>query len=154
MKFLDQENLGLQDGEGWRVRQWVSERFDGTANQTHTDSDEERFDMEQRAQSAPPPVHQVPEQASTEQTQPTSQDGKDNSSPTSEHSTATPNEPAFRFTAGMEASSPATYTTTEPSQSSPPIRVEVINNGSPATSSLSAAWDEEPNPGCHICCWD
>jgi hypothetical protein len=27
--FLDKENLGLQDGEGWRVRRWATERFEG-----------------------------------------------------------------------------------------------------------------------------
>jgi hypothetical protein len=27
--FLDRENLGLQDGEGWRVRRWATERLEG-----------------------------------------------------------------------------------------------------------------------------
>lgn len=27
--FLDREKLGLMDGEGWRVRQWATERLDG-----------------------------------------------------------------------------------------------------------------------------
>lgn len=27
--FLDKENLGLRDGEGWRVRAWATERFHG-----------------------------------------------------------------------------------------------------------------------------
>jgi len=31
LTFLDRENLGLGDGEGWRVRQWATERFDGSA---------------------------------------------------------------------------------------------------------------------------
>ena len=29
LHFLDRENLGLTDGEGWRVRQWATERSDG-----------------------------------------------------------------------------------------------------------------------------
>ncbi|EMC92448.1 hypothetical protein BAUCODRAFT_142984 [Baudoinia panamericana UAMH 10762] len=29
LAFLDRENLGLMDGEGWRVRQWATERLDG-----------------------------------------------------------------------------------------------------------------------------
>ena len=35
LTFLDQENLGLMDGEGWRVRQWATERLvdDGTQRQ-------------------------------------------------------------------------------------------------------------------------
>lgn len=29
LTFLDNESLGLMDGEGWRVRQWATERLDG-----------------------------------------------------------------------------------------------------------------------------
>ena len=29
LAFLDGENMGLMDGEGWRVRQWATERLDG-----------------------------------------------------------------------------------------------------------------------------
>ena len=29
LSMLDKENLGLMDGEGWRVRQWATERLDG-----------------------------------------------------------------------------------------------------------------------------
>lgn len=29
LAFLDKENLGLMDGEGWRVRQWAHERVEG-----------------------------------------------------------------------------------------------------------------------------
>lgn len=32
LAFLDKENLGLMDGEGWRVRQWATERLAGYAN--------------------------------------------------------------------------------------------------------------------------
>ncbi|KAB2570344.1 hypothetical protein DBV05_g10988 [Lasiodiplodia theobromae] len=40
LSFLDNENLGVQDGEGWRVRQWVTEKLqEGMGN--HIDSDDE-----------------------------------------------------------------------------------------------------------------
>lgn len=29
LSFLDKEDLGLMDGEGWRVRRWATERLDG-----------------------------------------------------------------------------------------------------------------------------
>lgn len=29
LAFLDKENLGLMDGEGWRVRQWATQNLDG-----------------------------------------------------------------------------------------------------------------------------
>lgn len=31
LAFLDRENLGLMDGEGWRVRQWATQNLDGDA---------------------------------------------------------------------------------------------------------------------------
>ncbi|KAH8701916.1 hypothetical protein BGW36DRAFT_371837 [Talaromyces proteolyticus] len=38
LHFLDRENLGLGDGEGWKVRQWATERVDGTpANESDDD---------------------------------------------------------------------------------------------------------------------
>ena len=130
MRFLDRENLGLQDGEGWRVRQWVSERFDGTANQTHTDADDERFEAEQRAHSAPPPNHQVPEPTPVQQTQATFEDTKEIPTLITEPSTTTLPEPVFRFTAGTDATPPSSSPISQPEQSSPPIRVEVISSGS------------------------
>lgn len=41
--FLDRENLGLRDGEGWRVRAWATERLDGrdVALQATTESEDE-----------------------------------------------------------------------------------------------------------------
>lgn len=41
LRFLDSENLGLQDGEGWRIRQWATERYDGTANHPPEESEDE-----------------------------------------------------------------------------------------------------------------
>jgi len=42
--FLDKENLGLMDGEGWRVRRWATERLDQSRTQRQagsSDDDEE-----------------------------------------------------------------------------------------------------------------
>jgi hypothetical protein len=55
LSFMDQENLGLQDGEGWRVREWATAKVhpdsrQGSANQ---ESDEEP-DEEKRARSSSP----------------------------------------------------------------------------------------------------
>ncbi|RHZ48957.1 uncharacterized protein CDV56_104369 [Aspergillus thermomutatus] len=43
LQFLDRENLGLGDGEGWRVRQWATERSDGLGTPS---DDDERGDLE------------------------------------------------------------------------------------------------------------
>lgn len=52
--FLDKENMGVGDGEGWRIRQWATERLEGAhPKQTSSDSDEDDMD-EKRARSSSP----------------------------------------------------------------------------------------------------
>jgi hypothetical protein len=127
MRFLDHENLGLQDGEGWRVRQWVSERYDGTANQPQTD-EEERPDTEQRAQSAPPPAHHQ-EPQSQQQNQAAFDENKEVQVSTSESTASTNPGGIYHFTAGdRNLTHPENRSATnEADQPSQPIRVEVIN---------------------------
>jgi hypothetical protein len=55
LSFLDRENLGQQDGEGWRIRRWVTERFEGGDTiGTSMDSEDDRADTEKRARSSSP----------------------------------------------------------------------------------------------------
>ncbi|KAF3388635.1 hypothetical protein F1880_004301 [Penicillium rolfsii] len=54
LHFLDRENLGLGDGEGWKVRQWATEKCDGTASQTS--DEEDRVDSEKLDRSATPNI--------------------------------------------------------------------------------------------------
>ena len=55
LRFLDKENLGLQDGEGWRVRQWATERYQGADNQRQPTSDhEDEAEDDTRARSSSP----------------------------------------------------------------------------------------------------
>jgi hypothetical protein len=39
LTFLDKENIGLSDGEGWMIRRWATERLDGAYQ--HADSEDE-----------------------------------------------------------------------------------------------------------------
>lgn len=41
LSFLDKEDIGLSDGEGWRIRRWATERLDGRDTASHNDSDDE-----------------------------------------------------------------------------------------------------------------
>ena len=51
LALLDKENLGLDDGEGWRVRQWATERLDGSPlSHSHSDNDEDRGEARNDAQ--------------------------------------------------------------------------------------------------------
>ncbi|KAH0559518.1 hypothetical protein GP486_003965 [Trichoglossum hirsutum] len=58
LQFLDRENLGLGDGEGWRIRQWATagkaEGRDCTSGATASDSDDERAEAQKRARSLSP----------------------------------------------------------------------------------------------------
>lgn len=60
LTFLDKQNLGLGDGEGWRVRQWATERL-SSSHRVHTgsDSDDERGEAEKRARSSSPVVQRM-----------------------------------------------------------------------------------------------
>lgn len=55
LALLDKENLGLDDGEGWRVRQWATERLDGSSiTHSGSDSDDERGETIKRTRSSSP----------------------------------------------------------------------------------------------------
>lgn len=42
LAFLDREDIGLSDGEGWRIRRWATERLDGReSNAQNFDSEDE-----------------------------------------------------------------------------------------------------------------
>ncbi|QSZ31781.1 hypothetical protein DSL72_001350 [Monilinia vaccinii-corymbosi] len=53
LSFLDKEDIGLSDGEGWRIRRWATERLDGRDTTSHTDSDDE---IPEKADSGPSPA--------------------------------------------------------------------------------------------------
>jgi hypothetical protein len=76
LSFLDKEDIGLSDGEGWRIRRWATERLDGRAvspNGMETD-DEAAGDKQDRVSSPEiprshsasrlSPQHQAPQVAS------------------------------------------------------------------------------------------
>ncbi|KAF2477167.1 uncharacterized protein BDR25DRAFT_300190 [Lindgomyces ingoldianus] len=52
--FLDKENLGVGDGEGWRIRQWVTERQDKVFTGPATSDSDEDVAEEKRARSSSP----------------------------------------------------------------------------------------------------
>ena len=57
LAFLDKENLGLDDGEGWRIRQWATERLDGSPlPHGSSDSDDDRGETMKRARSSSPDI--------------------------------------------------------------------------------------------------
>ncbi|KAF9741787.1 hypothetical protein PMIN06_006225 [Paraphaeosphaeria minitans] len=69
--FLDKENIGVGDGEGWRIRQWATERLDGALPVSSTSDTDEDISEEQRARSSSPVIEHVPEQNHSVDAEPT-----------------------------------------------------------------------------------
>lgn len=63
LQFLEKENLGLgTDGEGWRIRQWATERLDGEMTGRTASDDEEEAPVQEEAdaRSSSPEVQRKP----------------------------------------------------------------------------------------------
>ena len=156
LAFLDKENLGLGDGEGWRVRQWATERLDGSLP-THTgsDSDDERGETEKRVRSTSPVVQRkesreiLPERQPSRSTSPAQTASAPE--PVSEPAqppvvSATTKSEVFSFRSSIpypqdidmqtaDTASTGTSTSDTPPQppttpSTPAVRVEVVARGS------------------------
>jgi hypothetical protein len=149
LSFLDKENLGVQDGEGWKIRQWATERFERTSyGPQSSESDDERGDTEKRARSSSPALERK-----TTHDAPVGREDSPASSPMRTESappqTSTQNEPepterpsSFRFTAApspemqmQSTDSPISnqqqgYEGESGTSETAPIRVEVVNRGS------------------------
>jgi hypothetical protein len=103
LHFLDRENLGLGDGEGWKVRQWATERCDGTASQ----SSDEDVEADKHDRSATPAAARkeplAPEQtrqAPTTASIPTSKTESTTPPMQSHEPPAIPTPAIFTFSAG------------------------------------------------------
>jgi hypothetical protein len=53
LAFLDKENLGLMDGEGWRVRRWATERLDDAPKGTEDEEDASKEEAVETRSSSP-----------------------------------------------------------------------------------------------------
>ncbi|KAH7376213.1 hypothetical protein B0T11DRAFT_271844 [Plectosphaerella cucumerina] len=51
LAFLDKENIGVDDGEGWRIRKWATERLDNRDSPAHTAESEDEAEKAETASS-------------------------------------------------------------------------------------------------------
>ena len=58
--FLDKENLGLMDGEGWKVRQWATERLDDAPKASEDDEESSTKEEVVETRSSSPEVQRKP----------------------------------------------------------------------------------------------
>src|SRR5699024_9868937 len=106
LQFLDRENLGLGDGEGWSVRRWATERLDGSGVAASDDDDTDK-----RARSTTPTAvrkDSLVQEPSQQPAKPTSLPNEVSAAPqqqqqqpTQSHEANTSDRPAlFTFTSG------------------------------------------------------
>jgi hypothetical protein len=91
--FLDKENLGLMDGEGWKVRQWATERLDDAPKATEDDEDSSSKDEVVETRSSSPEVQRKPAVSNSlveeEQQRPASEPPQHAPLPTPQHQPTT-----------------------------------------------------------------
>ena len=153
LTFLDRENIGLGDGEGWRIRQWATERLnDNPVAQVGSDSEEDRGEIPKPARSTSPTNRQRTAGLDSEQQRQrsgSSSPGRESpavapaQSATLQHSNILQNPEPFTFRSthpypqDTETQSPEvatidiSQTELSPQTQPPPaIRVEVVPRGS------------------------
>jgi hypothetical protein len=47
LTFLDKQNIGLSDGEGWQIRRWATERLDGRDAASQNNESEDEVDKQE-----------------------------------------------------------------------------------------------------------
>ncbi len=148
LTFLDQQNLGLGDGEGWKVRQWATERLDGSPPaHLGSDSDDERGETAKRARSSSPVAQRttVPEIEQTRQPSRSTSPVQAVSVPMAPPAISQPQNNLFHtpevfsfrsaypypHEVDMQAADTTNNTTPQPEPApSPTLRVEVVPRGS------------------------
>lgn len=135
LKFLDRENLGVQDGEGWRIRQWATAKYDGSHFQQGEDEEDETAENEQEYASSSPEKHTEEDPRSVQQEQePSKPTQPQDQNHTQRSQSQPPPGPIFHFSAGstdnaMQTDDTQTLPSSSQEQQTPPLRVEVINRG-------------------------
>ncbi|KAF2155823.1 hypothetical protein K461DRAFT_265315 [Myriangium duriaei CBS 260.36] len=112
LNFLDKENLGLGDGEGWRVRQWATERLDGNATVQHESDEEEEEHVDAEDDKLEDNNHTVP----TEPRQPAHTEDLSSSGelPSKENTSTTTQQPEARQTPPPPPGSQTAFTFRSP----------------------------------------
>ena len=134
LRFMDSENLGLQDGEGWRVRRWATERYDHTANHPASDMEETKAATTDvgRDDIAEDQEISTGDVRVTDGTTEADQPDRPSTDRQQRHDSA---PPVFRFTAGsssqgnddMQVNDETAPQGQAESSSQPAIQVQVIN---------------------------
>jgi hypothetical protein len=121
--FLNKQNLGVSDGEGWRIRQWAMEHLDGALRaQSNSDSEEEVAE-EKRARSSSPVIDRNSSPEETRAVEPPQHDSaqrSDSAPPPVQVEASSPDVQMAPPQGIFHFSSPTPYPTPDPSDASGP----------------------------------
>lgn len=151
--FLDQENIGLDDGEGWRVRQWATERLSPSSYAFASDAEDDDREERPRTTSPTASASATSQQKSSQSTQSQDQRQRQNQSAPPAESSQSQTQPAsadtksnipepsksqFTFQSSGPAMPDIDMTSLDPT---PPVRVDVLpraaRNGSSRHNALN-----------------
>lgn len=127
LTFLDRQNLGLQDGEGWKVRQWITARYDISHIQQGESDDDEPLEQEQDQRNSSP-ERSTRESPNVVPESPEDAAATDHSQAAVQEQDIVSTPPVFQFAAGPD-NSMQTDDNQTPSEDtkSAPVRVEAVN---------------------------
>ncbi len=144
--FLDRENLGLQDGEGWRVRQWATERYDGSVLPQQAESDDERSESGQRQRSTTPvrePIVTTPSEQPDQPKAETATQADDNTgSPAQQQPSTTP---IFYFSGNNASNTPEDMQTDDDTNAYAEPQASSTSSNSHRTGSSNSRGSRTPH---------
>lgn len=147
LSFMDAENLGVGDGEGWRVRQWATERIqEGMMGNTVGDSDDEP-EEEQRARSSSPAVQRNHDRHQATSMTPSAPANNANTTTTTNVNSSTSPDPQPEARSSFDISSlPKADFTFRASQSLPPSShdLDMANDDDANNETADDAGDMHP----------
>ena len=146
LSFLDRENLGLQDGEGWKVRQWATERYDGSVLPQPAESDDERSESGQRQRSTTP----TREQTATNHTEQSEQPKAETATQTDDQPSTPPQHrpsttPIFYFSGNNASSVPDDMQTDDDGNGSTEAQATSSSNNSHRAGTSSSRGNRTPH---------
>jgi hypothetical protein len=146
LAFLDKEDIGLSDGEGWRIRQWATERLDGRGDSGSQAMDSEDEAADKTDGGSSPEIHRsqsatrlsstaraATRAASPARTEPLAPPPVINPTPTSDSANVIPPHGVFTFRANQQYPQDADMIISDLSNDASDVRREGSFASNPST---------------------
>lgn len=147
LAFLDRENLGLMDGEGWRVRRWATERLDDAPRASEDEDDSTKEEVVETRSSSPevqrkPAVHTAANDLAEEEQQRRASEPPQHTPTQQQHAPPAPPAPSAQISApaldDFSFRSTESYPTNHNREDTQTMDVDNSNNASNNTVRLAS----------------